>query len=294
MAEFKNNPFSFWMRGATLEVWAEQMELPLTSNRPEFAWVDIETSGLDRKYDRIFELGIVLTDGVGAVCRDGVIDWRVFIHDRDDDRYRQYAKALKRAEENPIVKAMHDNSGLFKDIFNDARHPESAKAHPSHVQVDARDWLAWMTGSTADGKGLQLSGSSPHFDRGFLQDQMVYLESWFHYRSGVDVSGQRETFKRVNPKVIETQPAKCEKHRPIPDLADSIRLYRHMLKTGYVLDYDVRELIGAPDPIDEIDRNARAYGFEVGRGAALSHGQIPTSDDNPFMEKNWRAQIGVL
>jgi oligoribonuclease len=295
MTEFKNNPFSFWMKGETLEVWAEQMGIPLTNDHPTFAWVDIETSGLDRKFDRIFELGIVLTNHIGEVCRhEGIIDWRVFVHDPDDERYPEYRKALMRAEENVIVRDMHIKSGLIKDIMNDARHPESHKAHPGNVQVEAREWLAEVFGDEGDNKNLQLSGSSPHFDRGFLQDQMPYLEAWFHYRSGVDVSGQRETFKRVNSRVIATQPEKCEKHRPIPDLADSIRLYRHMLKTGYMLDYDVRERLGAADPIDEIDRNARAYGYEVGRGAALSHGMIQTSDDNPFMAKNWRAQIGVL
>lgn len=240
MAEYKNNPFSYWMRNGSLEVWAEQMGLPLTTNQPQFAWVDIETSGLNRRFDRIFELGIILTDGVGSVCRDGVIDWRVFVHNKYNNKYGEYTTALQRAEDNPLVKEMHDKSGLFKDIFTDARHPESGKAHPSDIQVEARAWLEEMTGLMVENKGLQLSGSSPHFDRGFIEDQMPYLNAWFHYRSGVDVSGQREVFKRVNPSVVATQPAKCEKHRPIPDLADSIRLYRHMLKTGYVLAEDVR------------------------------------------------------
>jgi len=291
MAEFKNNPFSFWMRGATLEVWAEQMGIPLTSDQPEFAWVDIETSGLDRRWDRIFEIGIVLTNAIGEVCRVGICDWRVFVHDPTDIKYDEYKLALGRAEDNEFVKAMHDKSGLFTDLFNDARHPESRKAHPAEVQVQAREWLELNAPNANDGKGLQLSGSSPHFDRGFLQDQMPYLEDWFHYRSGVDVSGQRETFKRVNPNVITTQPEKCEKHRPIPDLADSIRLYRHMLRTGYHLDYDVRTRLGASDHIEEIDRNARAYGWEIGKGAPLSHGAVEVTDGNPFMQSNWRDQI---
>lgn len=291
MAEFKNNPFSFWMRGATLEVWADQMGIPLTDDAPEFAWVDIETSGLDRRWDRIFEIGIVLTNAIGEVCRVGICDWRVFVHDPQDIRYDEYKIALGRAEENEIVKAMHDASGLFKDIFNDARHPEHRKAHPAEVQVAAREWLELNAPNANDGKGLQLSGNSPHFDRGFLQDQMPYLEDWFHYRSGVDASGQRETFKRVNPMVIATQPEKCEKHRPVPDLADSIRLFRHMLMTGYNLDPDIRARLGASDHIEEIDRNARAYGWEIGQGAVLSHGMVQVTDGNPFIQSNWRDQI---
>lgn len=42
--------------------------------------------------------------------------------------------------------------------------------------------------------------------------------------------------------------------------------------------------------LEEIDRQARAYGFEIGRGKPLDV-VVSTSDDNPFMEKNWRCQI---
>lgn len=41
----------------------------------------------------------------------------------------------------------------------------------------------------------------------------------------------------------------------------------------------------------EIDRNARAYGFEVGRGALLAE-VIEYAEDNPFVDPNWHDQIG--
>jgi oligoribonuclease (3'-5' exoribonuclease) len=215
MTEFKNNPFSFWMKGETLEVWSEQMGIPLTNDHPTFAWVDIETSGLDRKLDRIFELGIVLTNHIGEVCRhEGIIDWRVFIHDPDDERYPEYRKALTRAEENVIVRDMHIKSGLIKDIMNDARHPESWKAHPSTVQVQAREWLTEVFGDEGSNKNLQLSGSSPHFDRGFLQDQMPYLEDWFHYRSGVDVSGAARDVQADQPEAVVKTAAREVREAP--------------------------------------------------------------------------------
>ena len=44
------------------------------------------------------------------------------------------------------------------------------------------------------------------------------------------------------------------------------------------------------EELDEIDRNARAYGFEIGRGQRLSEG-IETSEDNPFLDPNWRDTI---
>jgi oligoribonuclease len=233
MGEYNHNPFSYWMKGDSLVHWSEHQGIPLTDDAPEFCWVDIETTGLDRTQDRILEIGLVLTNGIGEVCMDGVIDWRVFVHGgNEDQKGAEYLTALSRLESNPIVSEMHKKSGLLLNIFSDARHPEYMKTHPDIVQVEARNWLAERTKKMEN--GLQLSGSSPHFDRGFLQDQMPYLEDWFHYRSGVDVSALRETFKRINEAVVKTQPEKQEKHRPIPDLADSIRLYRHMLRTGFV------------------------------------------------------------
>lgn len=41
----------------------------------------------------------------------------------------------------------------------------------------------------------------------------------------------------------------------------------------------------------EIDRNARAYGFEVGRGAPLAE-VIEYAGGNPFIDPSWHDQIG--
>lgn len=56
-------------------------------------------------------------------------------------------------------------------------------------------------------------------------------------------------------------------------------------------DYDPPSMSLTP-PIDlsEVDRNARAYGWEIGRGQALAE-TIEFSDDNPFVDPNWRNRI---
>lgn len=48
--------------------------------------------------------------------------------------------------------------------------------------------------------------------------------------------------------------------------------------------------VGSKDIDEEIDRNARAYGFEIGRGHPLAEKLEKTSPDNPFLDKNWRAK----
>ncbi len=45
--------------------------------------------------------------------------------------------------------------------------------------------------------------------------------------------------------------------------------------------------------IEEIDRCARAYGFEIGRGQSLEQ-KVNVSKDNPFVDKNWRKINGLL
>jgi len=42
---------------------------------------------------------------------------------------------------------------------------------------------------------------------------------------------------------------------------------------------------------EEVDRNARAYGFEVGKGHPLVERIERISDDNPFQNKNWKDKI---
>ena len=42
----------------------------------------------------------------------------------------------------------------------------------------------------------------------------------------------------------------------------------------------------------EIDRNARAFGWEVGRGQPIATILRKISDNNPFMDPDWRDNIG--
>jgi len=46
-----------------------------------------------------------------------------------------------------------------------------------------------------------------------------------------------------------------------------------------------------PSALGEIDRNARAYGWEIGHGHPLAEQIESTSDDNPFLNPDWRDQI---
>lgn len=240
--QFKTNPFSQWMTGAELEEWAKAMELPVTDDKPEFAWVDVESTGLDPEKDVTLEVGILLTNGIGEICVNGACTWLVWREEKFESIMdKSWLRAKSTAD--PFVKEMHEKSGLWDDLVraNKKNGGTSRFLHPQVIEQDTRDWLITMCGEDVK---LQLSGSTPHFDRGFLRRDLPKLEDWFHYRSGVDVSGIREVAKRVNPVVIATQPKKMEVHRPMPDLADSVKLYRHLLRSFLFVTDEIREKLG--------------------------------------------------
>lgn len=43
--------------------------------------------------------------------------------------------------------------------------------------------------------------------------------------------------------------------------------------------------------LSESDRNARAYGFEIGRGKPLAEKLTELSDNNPFMDSEWQFKM---
>lgn len=40
--------------------------------------------------------------------------------------------------------------------------------------------------------------------------------------------------------------------------------------------------------MEEADRCARAYGYEIGKGRSLAEHLVEVSDDNPFMYRDWK------
>lgn len=44
--------------------------------------------------------------------------------------------------------------------------------------------------------------------------------------------------------------------------------------------------------MEEVDRNGRAYGYEVGKHGTIDH-EIISGPDNPFIDSDWRERNGV-
>lgn len=230
-----DNPFSVHIKGEAFDTWVDDEMgdlIQITDANPEMVWVDLETTGLDTGKDVTLELGIVLTDACGRICRDGVASWLVYDLGDDIKGPKDWGKAIYNMPD--FVREMHIKSGLVEDTGRLVRYPgEIDMAHPARVAVDAYRWLEVATrGSVGQ---MPLSGSSPHFDRSFLAADMPALLSFFHYRNGADVSGIREMAKMHYPKTLERWFAPEGIHRTIPDLINSVRLYRHFLLDGFIM-----------------------------------------------------------
>lgn len=237
MGQIKGNPFSNEIVGDMFDIWAYASDMPITDGVPELAWVDTETTGLVAEREVTLEVGVILTDRAGKICRNGVADWLVW-GDFVDEPRPKYVQAYM--EMDQFVIDMHKKSGLIRDLNKAKQHPLSHRMHPAQVAVEAREWLTTRCG--ADAK-FPLSGANPAaFDRGFLQNDLPALNDWFHYRSGADISSLRELAKKVNPTILMDQPKKSEMHRPIPDLLDSIKLYRYLLTKFLRTDKTTQEM----------------------------------------------------
>jgi len=160
--------------------------------QPKYLWIDLETTGLDRDGDLILEVAAVVT-GPGPAFEQ-------------HDSYQAVvllAVDLAIAKMDDYVFKMHTRNNLIADL-----------GRGGFSLVEIQDQLMEMCASFDDAPIL--AGSSPHFDRGFIQRRMPRLHKKLSHRH-YDVS----TLKMAC--VDMGQPfEKTEAHRAMPDILESI------------------------------------------------------------------------
>ena len=174
------------------------------------AWIDLEMTGLDPTSNVIVEIASLITDDdleVVAIGPQLVI----------------CATAAQLGAMDDFVTAMHDRSGLRKDI-------EASLLTVEDAEQTTLDFLY----QHIDQEGqVPLAGNSIGTDRRFLAAQMPRIESFLHYRC-VDVSTIKELARRWYPEIYANAPKKGENHRALDDIKESLeelRYYRSHLFT---------------------------------------------------------------
>ena len=167
-----------------------------------YVWVDIETTGLNVKKDKILEVGIIITDREYAEkARTSMV-------------IKHPASVL--AQMDPWAIDTHTRNGLITESKS-ARYPVNI------ADAVLTEWLKEMVGNLAK---PYMCGTSVHFDREFLKRYMPRLEACFHYRN-FDLATLREFFEVNAPASFKFGSSYDVKHRAIEDIEYCLNAMRH-------------------------------------------------------------------
>jgi oligoribonuclease len=165
-------------------------------------WFDCETTGLDENKDDIFEVAVLVTD-------DGlniIEEYQAVI----------FANQTTLEKMNDWAKSQHQLSGLISDCRNSLI--SLSEAEEKVLEIINRNFPA--------GERPVLSGSSIHFDRGFIAKFLPKLHTKLHYRH-LDVSSFIYGLSKV--KLVNFERKMKATHRAMPDIKDSLAIFKEIV-----------------------------------------------------------------
>jgi oligoribonuclease len=160
--------------------------------------MDLEMTGLDPTRHTILEVATLITDDdleVAAVGPDVIVG----------------ASERQLEEMEPVVRAMHEKSGLLDAVRHSSLSLSDAEAAT----------LEFIKAHVPEPRTTPLCGNSIGTDRRFLAAQLPLVEAHLHYRS-VDVSSVKELCRRWYPEAFAAAPRKAGNHRALDDIRESV------------------------------------------------------------------------
>ena len=172
------------------------------------AWIDCETTGLDKNRDPILEVAMIVTD-------------MELVTQKKFTTVVNPGPGLLQArlDVNPYVEEMHTKNGLLAEI-------DSGRGC-SVQQAEAR-MVAVLSAITAPNQVMIAGSGVGHFDKPMLELQMPSLSQWFFYRP-LDIGNVRSFIKYVLKRKDLLLPEAETAHRALPDITQALseaRYYR--------------------------------------------------------------------
>lgn len=166
----------------------------------KLVWIDLETTGLSLKKDKIIEIGILVTD--------------TQLNLLDDSGYVGYVKITEEdvSQMNDIVKEMHTKNGLI----------EKCKKSLLTVKDIDKGAVEYIT-KFVQRKEAPLCGNNIAFDRSFIEYNMPLLTDYIHYRN-IDVTSIKQLSKIWRNDIYIK---KDSTHEALDDIKESVEELRY-------------------------------------------------------------------
>lgn len=163
-------------------------------------WVDIETTGLDPRKNVMLEIAVVITKGDLEFTEISALTWNI-------------ARAVReeKAACGDLVRQMHTDNGLWDAC-------EASITLLCDVEAAVARFI-----QRHDAAGGPICGSSPHFDKAFIDVEMPLVAACFNHRT-FDVSTLKQACAQRYVKVPEIG----TNHRALSDIRASIEIARQL------------------------------------------------------------------
>jgi oligoribonuclease len=185
----------------------------ITDRTPAHIGLDLETTGLNAKLDRILEVSFQLLDeDFEIIPTSGAHTFVV----------RMTSTHRAKLVDSPVALNMHQGNGLFLDALH-APKSHTIKKIDERIDVSLRNMYVHFGGFEKVGR-LPLFGSSVHFDQAFVNNHMPMLAKLIHYRVS-DVTSMKALMVR---KGWVEQEGRQIAHRAADDLQWSIDIAQEL------------------------------------------------------------------